>query len=245
MVFSQPESSEKDWDVTIGFGAFHEPISPGLSETETQPIPYFDIYYKNSFFLNWDGLGAYLYRSQAEDPEDAFKISAIIDYDDGREEKDYKSYLEGMGNIESSMEGKLKAEGELGPTEFTFSVSKGLSSDGHNGIHSELQFNFDFPIGRRSIIEIGPFVHYADKDYMQSYYGVTEAQASASQFTEYTPSGGIDQVAVEIVYRSQLTEHWQLLGLLEYGVLMGDAKDSPITEKNNTLTAGFGLAYQF
>jgi outer membrane scaffolding protein for murein synthesis (MipA/OmpV family) len=39
--------------------------------------------------------------------------------------------------------------------------------------------------------------------------------------------------------------HWQLVGGLQLRWLHGDAKSSPIVEKNNSFYANAGIAYRF
>ncbi len=241
--FSQEEKS--DWEVTIGLGAMIEPIAPGLSETETDPLPYLDITYKDRFFIGKHGLGGYLFKMPDEGHDEGFAVGLGVGLADGRKESDYESFLKGMGDIDEGMEANLFFSGELGPAEYEWTVSKGLSSDGHDGTHSQLEVMFGAPVMPNLFLEVGPFVHWGDDTYMQSFYGVDAKQAAASRFDLYTPSSGIDRMGVELMGRTRLTDHWMLMGVVEYNKLSGDAKDSPLSEDDSYVSYGLALGYRF
>jgi len=53
------------WQVALGAGLSTRPQYPGSDDTRLQPLPIFDISYRNRWFLrSSDGLGAYLVRGE-------------------------------------------------------------------------------------------------------------------------------------------------------------------------------------
>ncbi|MDQ8180398.1 MipA/OmpV family protein [Pelagicoccus sp. SDUM812005] len=239
------EEGDGDWDVMIGVGAIVEPISPGLDETETDPMPFLDITYKDRFFVNRHGIGGYLFRGPQDEHGEGFSLGLALGRADGRDEKDYAAHLKGMGDIDEGFEANFFMEGELGPAEYTWTVSKGLKSEGHDGLHSELGFSFGGALTDNFLLEYGPFIHYADSNYMQSFYGVTANQAALSKFSEYKPSSGIDLAGFKVIAKTRLTGNWMLMGMVEYNSLLGDAKDSPIVEDDSFVSYGLGVGFQF
>lgn len=239
------QEEESDWSVIVGGGAFFQPIAPGLSETEVDQIPYLDIRYKDRFFVNQYGIGGYLFKAPDIGRDEGTALGLSVGLGDGRKESDYKSFLSGMGDIDEGFEANLSLTGEVGKIEYEWVVSQGLDSDGHDGLHSNLAFGFGAPVSPRLFMEAGPFVHYADSTYMESFYGVSAMQAEMSQFDEYKPSSGIDRAGLEAMVRYGLTERWVLLGLAEYNFMLGDAKDSPLTEDYSYVTIGLAVGYAF
>ncbi|MDX2203155.1 MAG: MipA/OmpV family protein [Hyphomicrobiaceae bacterium] len=83
----------------------------------------------------------------------------------------------------------------------------------------------------------------ASKDYMQTYFGVTPAQAGL--LPVYSPDAGFKDVSAGLTASIDLDPRWTLYLTGKYTRLLGDAADSPITETPNQLFAGAGLSYKF
>lgn len=233
-----------DWNVTIGFGTAYEPVSPGVDEEEFEILPFVDIEYLDRFFLKSErGLGAYVLRSQ-DGPEYGFGFA--IGYDAGREESDARRELDGLGDIDPSAEAIFFAEGEVGPVELELELAQGLGSDGHGGFRGEVSAGIEAPISDRLALGAGPFLTFADSQYMGSYYGVTSGQAArSSRFERYDADGGLESYGIEATARLKLTQNWSLIGFAAYTRLAGDAKDSPIVENEGFFSGGAIVAYTF
>ena len=94
-------------------------------------------------------------------------------------------------------------------------------------------------------IEVYAQTTWADSKSLQSFYGVTAAQAASSGFSAYTPNSGFlnNQVGIYVAYN--LTPQCLLIGNAEEHQLLGDARNSPLTEVryNHTLTLGIGYLF--
>ena len=236
----------KDWDVTIGVGAEYEPVFPGIDEPEWGVLPFIDIEYKDRYFINDRGIGAYILRSQ-NDPEYGMGISLNYNWDDARDEADARKQLDGLGDIDASLEAKIFFEAEAGPVDLELEIAKGFNSDGHNGVYAEFSAGVGVPITDRFFVEVAPFITYADENYTQSYYGITSQQAarSSTYSSEYNADGGFGSYGLEVSAHYKLSQNWSLIGMAEYTRLMGDAKDSPIVDKEGSFGVITGLAYTF
>ena len=233
-----------DWTITIGLGTAYEPVSPGVDEEEFEILPFIDIEYLDRFFLKSErGLGAYVLRSQ-DGPEYGFGFA--IGYDAGREESDARRELDGLGDIDPSAEAIFFAEGEIGPVELELELAQGLGSDGHGGFRGEVSAGIEAPVFDRLALGAGPFLTFADSQYMGSYYGVTSGQAArSSRFERYDADGGLESYGIEATARLKLTQNWSLIGFAAYTRLAGDAKDSPIVENEGFFSGGAIVAYTF
>lgn len=233
-----------DWNITIGLGTAYEPVSPGVDEEEFEILPFVDIEYLDRFFLKSErGLGAYVLRSR-DGPEYGFGFA--IGYDAGREESDARRELDGLGDIDPSAEAIFFAEGEVGPVELELELAQGLGSDGHGGFRGEVSAGIEAPVFDRLTLGAGPFLTFADSQYMGSYYGVTSGQAARSnRFERYDADGGLESYGIEATARVRLTQNWSLIGFAAYTRLAGDARDSPIVENEGFFSGGAIVAYTF
>ena len=86
---------------------------------------------------------------------------------------------------------------------------------------------------------------FADQDYMQSYFGVTSAQAARSKLAQYTPGEGLKSVGAMIATEYALTTDWTLIAQADYRRLVGSASRSPIVESADQFELKLGATYAF
>ena len=88
---------------------------------------------------------------------------------------------------------------------------------------------------------------FASDDYMQTYFGVSPAQAARSRagLPVYDPDAGIKDVYVELGSEITLGERWLLKPGGRYGRLVGDAGDGPIVQNENQFSGVLGMGYKF
>ncbi len=88
---------------------------------------------------------------------------------------------------------------------------------------------------------------YADDDYMDAYFSVTQAQsaASAAHLAAYDADAGIKDMYLGLTSDVPLSDVWTLKLSGRYSRLLGDAADSPIVESENQFFGGLGLSYRF
>ena len=98
-------------------------------------------------------------------------------------------------------------------------------------------------------LTVGPRASFANSEYLQTYLGVTPAEAALSKVLwAYAPGGGFKGVGLDATARYQFTPEWAVVSELIYERLIGDAADSPIVQVGgdvNQLTAKLGLSYKF
>lgn len=234
----------EDWDVTIGAGAIYGPVSPGIDKYEVTPIPYVDIEYLDRFFIKTQrGIGAYALRAENKDD---YGLGFALGYDPGRKEEDARDELNGLGDVDGSLEAILFAEGEIGPVDLELELAKGLGEDGHDGFRARLSAGVDTMLGDSVLIGAGPFITYGDDQYVESYYGVSAEQAARStKFGRFDAEGGIESFGVEASAVYLIDRNWSISTFAEYARLAGDAKESPIVEKEGFISFGTAIAYTF
>ena len=233
----------QDWDVTIGAGAIYEPVSPGIDEYETSPVPFIDIEYLDRYFLKTGkGLGAYLLRSEGARE---YGIGIALGLEGGRDEDDAKEQLDGLGDLDDTIEARIFAEGGIGPVDIELELAQGLG--GHEGFRAELGASMDYAFNDNLMVEAGPGIAFADSNYMESFYGITAAQANRSTrySTAYEAGSGFESAGFEAGMTYQFNKHWVARGVAEYTWLLGDASDSPVVDDDGFMSFGALVAYRF
>ena len=124
-------------------------------------------------------------------------------------------------------------------------LRKGLT--GHSGVTGDLGANLIFRPSDRLTLTAGPKISFGDGEFASTYFGVTAAEAGASNFAAYNASGGALGAGFSVGARYELNENWAVDGALGYEKLIGDAGDSPITAAgdDDQWTLRIGLSREF
>jgi outer membrane scaffolding protein for murein synthesis (MipA/OmpV family) len=99
-------------------------------------------------------------------------------------------------------------------------------------------------------MSIGPRIGYGDARYMETYFGVTPAEALASPYIKepFKPGAGVRYGGVEAAYAYRATKRIRITLGVGYHHLTGVAADSPVVAvagSRNQFSAGLGVAYSF
>ena len=78
---------------------------------------------------------------------------------------------------------------------------------------------------------IGPRLLFGSDQYADTYFGVTETEATASGLEAYDPDGGLVSAGVEVIASYRLGEFWWLEGRARWDQFQNDAADSPIVDQ--------------
>ncbi len=106
-------------------------------------------------------------------------------------------------------------------------VRKGVT--GHSGLTGTIGADWIMRPNDRMRITAGPRINFGDDDYANTYFGVTSAEASASNFDTYDADGGALSASLTVSGIYFIDDNWSLEGAVSYEKLMGGAADSPIT----------------
>ena len=121
--------------------------------------------------------------------------------------------------------------------------------NGHEGFVSELGADAIFHPMEKLTLRMGPRLGLADSEYMETYFGVTAAEAAASggALTQYKPGGGIKDIGLVTTASYAWTENTTLHLEGGYRRLVSDAADSPIVKRGqeNQFSVGAGISYRF
>lgn len=233
-----------DWRVTLGGGVMLAPDYEGSDEYEFKPIPDIEINYRDSVILKNNSLSYNALR--AVDPASAWRAGPRARYGFGRDQDD-NAALRGLGDVDGSVElGGFVGYG-AGPWSGELSVLQDVG-DGHDGLVAELNGGYSFRFTPRLGARLSASMTYADDSYMQSFFGVTPAQALRSGYAVEDADAGLKDAGIALGLTYGLTESWALGGFVGYKRLLGDAADSQIVDGQgsaNQVRTGLTLRYSF
>jgi MipA family protein len=255
-----------DWTIDVGAGVLFTPKFPGAKDNKVLPLPFFAINYRDIVFASTrDGLGVNLLNAYG------FKAGPILKVGMGRQRSDDKTYLRGLTDVDATLEGGAFLSYTLDPY-FTTKVElrKGLASLGggsrnnvlrgiginqkseaHEGVVADFSADFKLPtmFDNRLFFSAGPRLSYYDKDYAQSYFGVTANEARVSRFATYVPKAGLGKIGAGASALYRISDNTSLVLFGDYGRLTGNVGKSPIVRgssgSRDQFTAGAAVTYRF
>lgn len=241
MDYIQTRSGEtqSDWEVTAGGGALILPEYEGSDEYEVLPVPYLDASYKDILTFNpFEGLRYNVFR------EGGLTLGPGLGVDFGRED-DEGDRLNGMGDIDPTLEGQFFVNYEVGKSSAEITFAQDLL-DGHDGYTVEAELGHAIVIpSTYAFVRPSISTTYASDNYMSSYFGVSNTQSNNSGNPAYNADAGFKDVSLNLFASMPITEKWSINGLAGYSRLIGDAADSPVVEAENQLMGGGFVSYKF
>lgn len=233
------EPNLPDWRVEIGLAAEPRPAYEGARNYSTSAGPVVDIRYLDIYFASvGEGIGVNLLHGEN------YRAGIALGYDLGRRESDDLNDLKGLGNIEVAPVVKFFG---------SYVVSKQFPLDlradlrryvgGADGWAGDLEAYLPLPgSSKKFIMFAGPSITFADREHMQTAFGVDESQAMASGYPVFSAHGGLNAVGLGFSATRILSSRWLLNANLAVNRLLGSARDSPITqEPQRPQVAGLAL----
>jgi outer membrane scaffolding protein for murein synthesis (MipA/OmpV family) len=86
---------------------------------------------------------------------------------------------------------------------------------------------------------------FSDSKYMRTWYGVSNAQASRSQFRAYAPHGGMVSRGAALSWSLPIDDQWSFTTVLAVQYLASEAADSPVVERRLQTSVAGQVIYTF
>jgi outer membrane protein len=221
----------------LGAGAYAIPVYPGSGAVEVRPVPVVDVTWRNRLFVRSGyGAGIYLWHKAGSDAGVSIDADLLHRYqaDDTR--------LTGLGNVGKTARANIFITHRCAWMEATVKLSTDIGGEGHGSVVDvELaKFHSITPqLGVRS----GVGTTWTNAHYMRTFFGVDAQQSARSGLPMFSPDSGITSARLFFSVRYEFRPHWQVGAQTYVGRLFGDAADSPITQKRNSVGGGVFLAY--
>ncbi|WP_323004915.1 MipA/OmpV family protein [Pseudorhodobacter sp.] len=156
--------------------------------------------------------------------------------------------LTGLNDVKASVELGLG----LGYTQRNFEAFADVryGAIGHHAWVGEIGANAVMHPTEQLTLRVGPRVFFGSRDYANTYFGVSAAEAAAvgSKFTTpYTAKGGALTAGLELGATYAINDTWGIDGAVRWDKYLGDAKSSPIVAqgKDNNVSLRIGVTRRF
>ena len=215
-------------DVSIGGGIGFKPDYEGSEDYEAVVVPFADVKFGNGMFVKLLGLNL---RANLI-PSTMWRLGPVYNYRAERDDVD-NSAVDDMRKVSDANElgifGGFDYNNWFVTLEFLADVG-----EAHDGWYSKLKGGYNWMISNNWALSIGAFTTYADDDYMQTYFGVTAADAARSGLSQYSADSGIKDVGIDLGLNWMITQNWSARGIASYTQLVGDADDgSPVVDEGS------------
>jgi outer membrane protein len=231
----------KEWDVTLGAAVASRPSFEGSDRSIVRGLPFVAVRWRDTISLGEGGLSV---TGRLKN----FRFGGGLTVDGGR--KDHSTggifesgddRLKGLGTIKASPAFRVFASTRLSLFNFEVSAVKSLN----HGMTGTLGLSTALPLGKKLFLMPHIRATWADDKTMQTYFGVTPAQAAASAFPRFNAASGFKDVraGANLIYR--IDNHWFVgtdVGVMR---LLGDAALSPISLRDTNLTVMGMAGYRF
>ena len=265
LLASSPARAETEF--LLGGGGAIRPDYPGSNDYEAIPVPLLRFDWSSngatapaSGYKGELGLidaqvgfpsGVDFGVARLSTPSRHFTLRLGGTYRFGRDQDDNDA-LDGMGDIGGQGLARISIGSEpANPRGIGVDFGLKYETDVTNETNADtfsLYVGNKFALSRRTTIKFTGSATWADGDYMQSYFGVSDHQAARSGYGRFDAGSGIADVGLDARLNWAFTDHWLLFGSVGYSRLTGDAADSPLVDKEGSadqFRAATGFAYRF
>ncbi len=225
------------WDATLGLGLAAAPRYPGADDYRAWPAPIAMVRYRDVFFAGPQGVGLNLI------DVNGWRAGPIVGVQDQRRETS-DSHLASLGSIPLSATAGGFVSYAYGPFEISGLARQSVIHT-QNGLTGWLTFKYRSRPFQKCTLTVGPELNFADREYEQTWFGVTPAQSANSGLPVYTPHGGLMDLGFHMSLTYRYAEHVLLHSFVDVRRFEGDAADSPIVFIPTQARAGVGVAYHF
>jgi outer membrane protein len=241
---SSPQTTPGKGDsLSLGLGVAYVPEYSGSDKTRVVPLPIFERTFDNGAFISSTrGVG---FQTTLE----GFGLSAALTYGGGRADHKKNAFygsdaLKGMGDIDGAVQAVLGVSYQVGTVGLSLSTTQNLAHREHGATYT---IGASMPLYSTASDQVGLGLSavYGDNKHMQTYYGVTAAQASRTAFKAYTAKAGFENLTAAVSWNHVIDKNWSAHSAVGFTQLSGDAADSPLTKRKTTPMLMTGFSYKF
>ncbi len=225
----------------IGLGVAALPVYEGSSEYRALPVPLINYQSGNFFISPRAGLPAMGLKA---DLAPDWNAGVFVGMALGRDASD-ADRTRGLEDID--FHGAYGAFVEWSPGPYSLMAAYRQAARSGYGGTLELRATYAAWHDDRNRVSVGASTQWADHDAMQTWFGVTTSQAARSRagLDSYSPSSGFKSVALFGTWAHRIDASWSAVTTLGVNTLVGDARQSPLTDKKTNVFANVGVIYAF
>lgn len=222
----------------VGVGVIWMPKFEGSDDYQTLPVPIGGFRWRNVSLDN----GA-LKMTLADVSGGRFGL--VASYRPGREEKDAPE-LRGIGDVDDAVDLGGFAQLNLGAISLEARATYDVAGEG--GTSAVTTAAYRAQMTPRTMFIPSIRASWADGDYMNAVFGLSDRQSAASGLEAYSPGSGLKDLGAAFTVVHALTNRWVLTGSTGYTRLSDKAADSPIVREAGSRDQRYailGATYSF
>jgi outer membrane protein len=225
----------------IGLGVAAVPVYEGSRDYRALPVPLINYQSGNFFISPRAGLPAMGLKT---DLAPDWTAGAFVGMALGRDAAD-SDRTRGLDDID--FHGTYGAFLEWSPGPYSLMVAYRQAARSGYGGTLDLRATYDAWHNTSNRVTVGASTQWADHNSMQTWFGVTPSQSARSRegLDAYSPSAGFKSVALFGTWAHRIDARWSAVTTLGVNSLVGDARNSPLTEKKTNVFANVGVVYAF
>jgi outer membrane protein len=219
----QSKKSDSKLQVTFGIGIGAGPKFKGSNEYAVMPVPVVSMRYGTFFISPMNGIGADIQRGGLVfSPAINFRPERNIKSDGSLEDRTSGLHLAGGGRVAWNAEDfALSAQ-----------LTQGLSQK-NKGWAYDLEAGYSRPLSRKWSYTAKISATYADREYNQTYFGITSEESLRTGYEAYHAGTGFSSVGTGGSLNYVVNESAMAGIFAGYFRLVGPAADSPITVRGS------------
>ena len=180
------------------------------------------------------------------------QVSAAFGYRPERADADRNGFaarggnaLRGMGDVKASATALLAVSAPLSERlALTASIEAPLTRR-DNGRTASAGIDATLLQAGNDQLTIGVAGSAGDRKYLQTYFGVTPAQALRTRFVRYAPAPGLYQAETDVVWTHRFDARWSVTTALSATTLLRAAKDSPLAQRRSAPAGALYVNYRY
>lgn len=231
------EQAEQVVGVGLGYG------TRLFTSTDWQANLFAEANFANGVFLSTtDGFGYRFLNNNS-----GFSAAASISASGWRKESYGKNNshnrLKGMGDIDPEAQANLFLNYDNGAFHINTALHQTLGDRRDASI--DVTGRYDLLSTKTDLVELTGGFSYANKNAMNTYFGVSKAQSLTSSNAEYSAKAGIAGAGVGVNWRHAINENW-VTNVGAHATRLGDAAaDSSLTDRRTISSINTSIAYRF
>ena len=233
-------------NIRVGLGPVIAPAYEGSNDYKVKAAPLISFRYRDLIQVDNNNIRVNIFGRDSIFESSNFKAGPLLKLDFGRDETDSPD-LAGLGDVGTSLELGVFASYTIGPTRARIRVQHDVIS-GHSGMRVIGDLGVAVYRSNKLIVTSNLSTTWSDGSYMDSFFGVTAAQALASGLPVFDATSGLKDISLAFGSNYVVSEHWALVANAGYSKLLGDAKNSPIVAirgSSSQFVGGVFAVYSF
>lgn len=213
-------------DLLVGVGAMAAPVYEGSDDTEISVLPFIALNDFYGFNFQPVKLSYNLIDTSAANGAWSLRAGPSVAPSASRDQDD-DGDLRGLGDVDTGVMAGAFVDARLGAVTLGIDAAQDVAG-GHEGAVVGVSLGTRVALSSKLTFTPSITTTWASDDYMQSFFGVTAAQAVSSTYTAFDANAGFKDVGAQAALRYGLSEAWSLTWSVAYTRLTGNAADSPI-----------------